>query len=68
MSDLKPKLNEDGSLLNVMPKVNGKPFECSCGCNVFHHQDENCLSMYECNGCGEWYRGTEAKTQQRVRG
>lgn len=36
-----------------MPRVNGKPFRCECGCNVFTRRG----NRYTCNGCGANYRG-----------
>lgn len=36
----------------VMPRVNGVPFRCPCGCNVFTKEREH---RYSCNACGEWY-------------
>lgn len=47
--------NEDGTLKNVMPKVAGSFFYCSCGCNVFHHPDKEDLDLYQCNSCGTQY-------------
>ena len=34
---------------NILLKVDGKPFRCSCGCNVFHHEDDD--SIFICNLC-----------------
>jgi len=39
---------------NCLLKVEGKPFRCSCGCNVFHHPT-NDADLYECNACGTQY-------------
>jgi len=33
-------------------RVNGEPFRCLCGCNVFTKEREH---RYSCNACGEWY-------------
>jgi hypothetical protein len=40
---------------NFMPRVNGKPFRCECGCNVFHKDDEG---HFICNACETAYEGT----------
>lgn len=42
---------------NVMVKIDGKSFRCACGCNVFHHPEPADRSLYQCNGCGERFRG-----------
>lgn len=55
--DPKPVLNDDGTLAEFMIKVNGKPFRCSCNCNVFTKPDDTKLLQYECNCCGETYSG-----------
>lgn len=51
-----PSLPESPLINSVMPKVNGKPFRCHCGCNVFHHPPEK-PEVFECNACEEWYTG-----------
>lgn len=48
-----PLLKEDGSLHQSTLKFNGVRYRCRCGCNVFHHPDKECLSLYECNSCKE---------------
>jgi hypothetical protein len=43
---------------NVMVKINGKSFHCECGCNVFHHPDEeHGNEIYICNACELEYKG-----------
>lgn len=37
----------------TMPKVDGKPFRCACGCNVFMRRGDR----YTCNGCRNRYEG-----------
>jgi len=39
---------------NILLKVAGKPFRCSCGCNVFHHPPNN-SDVYACNACDLCY-------------
>lgn len=41
---------------NITVKIGGKPFYCNCGCNVFHHPDNN-LNLYKCNACENIYIG-----------
>ena len=48
---------EDNSKPGIMVKINGKSFGCNCGCNVFHHPENEANNIYECNACGEWYEG-----------
>ncbi len=38
----------------VMPRVNGKPFKCDCGCNVFTKTEP---LKYRCNSCEATYTG-----------
>ena len=47
----------DGSIKNSTLKIAGKPFRCSCGCNVFHQPDATRPEIYECNACETWYEG-----------
>lgn len=42
----------DGSVQNFTLKLEGKPYRCSCLCNVFHKPDDTNLSIYKCNACG----------------
>jgi hypothetical protein len=44
-------LNSDGTLHNFTLKMEGKPFRCQCGCNVFHKPNKNKLTLYQCNAC-----------------
>jgi len=41
----------------VMPKVAGKGFRCSCGCNVFTKYE---IGRYRCNSCMACYESEEA--------
>ena len=41
----------------VMPKVSGKRFRCSCGCNVFTKYE---TGRYRCNSCRTCYESEEA--------
>lgn len=48
---------------DILVKVNGVPFRCNCGCNVFRHPYDPktqtpILDKYNCNGCGTTYTGT----------
>jgi hypothetical protein len=40
-SKLNPVCNLDGNLMPFITKVDGKPFRCDCGCNVFHKPDKS---------------------------
>ena len=40
---------------NVMPRVNGRPFRCGCGANVFAEIKCSNGIEYRCNGCGDHY-------------
>lgn len=71
----KPLLDEDGKLKQSILIVGGKSFYCDneipaqygaedgrthdCGCNIFHHPDEEDLKRYKCNSCGAEYVGDE---------
>ena len=48
----------DGSIQNFMLRINGKPYRCDCGCNVFHKPDRRYLDLYECNGCEQRFEAT----------
>jgi hypothetical protein len=41
----------------VMPKVAGKGFRCSCGCNVFTKYE---TGRYRCNSCRVCYESEKA--------
>lgn len=41
---------------DVMVKISGKSFRCSCGCNVFRHFEGD-PKLYQCNACEVLYRG-----------
>ena len=58
---MKPVTLADGSLHNFTVKVGGKPFRCSCGCNVFHKPDETRQHIYQCNACESWYSGDDGE-------
>lgn len=61
------KMNEDqikrhNENPNILLKILGKSFRCECGCNVFHHpQNETDGSMddeiFKCNSCNLVYIG-----------
>jgi len=38
---------------NILVNIKGKNFRCNCGCNVFHHTDDDCI--YICNACNTEY-------------
>ena len=44
-----PVLNEDGSLHQWTLKVEGEPYRCKCGCNVFHKPDKEKLKGQCCH-------------------
>ena len=57
---------------DVILKVQGKPFRCNCGCNVFHRteisEDERVRNkieegedILECNACGAVYAGLNGR-------
>lgn len=48
---VRPLRHEDGTLVQKMLTVGGRPFRCQCGCNVFHHPNELRGDLYECNSC-----------------
>lgn len=42
---------------NVMIRSEGKPFSCTCGCNVFHTKmDKVYGKIYQCNACDNEYQ------------
>lgn len=51
---------------NFTPRVDGNPFRCECGCNVFHKPTRR-GNIYECNACGAWYAGEPAAPEEVVR-
>lgn len=53
--DITPVLNEDGTIKNFMPMINGKSFRCECGANCFIKPDSNRLDLFQCNGCETRY-------------
>lgn len=48
--------NETDGQPDVMVKVDGKPFRCTCGGNVFRHPKGR-TDIFICNSCGEAYLG-----------
>lgn len=40
---------------DVMPRVDGKPFRCECGCNVFRWVDTERGRRLRCNSCRALY-------------
>jgi hypothetical protein len=52
---LQPVRDADGNMKQSMLKVDGKPFRCRCGCNVFHQPDDTQPEIYACNACESWY-------------
>lgn len=38
---------------NILLKVDGQKFRCQCGCNVFHHIDDD--EIFVCNSCDSEY-------------
>jgi hypothetical protein len=45
---------ESGVLTPTIITVNGAPFRCQCGANVFTH--DSATDEYTCNGCGMVYK------------
>jgi hypothetical protein len=45
---------ESGVLTPTIITVDGKPFRCQCGANVFTH--DSATDEYTCNGCGRVYK------------
>lgn len=41
---------------DIILRVAGKRFRCSCGCNVFQHPEGE-PTVYRCNACGTQYEG-----------
>jgi hypothetical protein len=63
-SVITPLRHPGGSLHQFTLKDMGNPFRCECGCNVFHKPDDTDLDLYECNGCGDWYRSCDASPRE----
>lgn len=51
-----PLRHEDGSLHQFTLKIEGRPYRCECGCNVFHKPDKEKLMVYQCNSCKETFK------------
>ena len=45
-------------------KVEGKPFRCPCGANVFR-PDAEYRGVYGCNGCGREYADQDAPDYEK---
>lgn len=43
------EIKEHNKNPNILLKVGGKKFRCQCGCNVFHHIDDD--EIFVCNSC-----------------
>ena len=41
---------------DLMLRLDGKPFRCECGCNVFKQIGRD-SGHYRCNACGTIYEG-----------
>lgn len=52
-----PLVDENGKLIESMIKLDGKPFRCECGCNVFHRPDRDAPEIYQCNCCDNTFEG-----------
>ena len=55
-----PVKNEDGSRKQFMFRVDGKPFRCACGCNVFHKPDASRPEIVRCNACEATFETEDA--------
>lgn len=56
-SQARLRLRQPAPPEQVMPVVNGKPFRCLCGANVFTKRRAvaHWGVVYQCNGCGAEY-------------
>jgi len=52
----KTPASQDLSIHSYMPHVNGNPFYCSCGANIFRKLKSD-PAVFVCNACGLQYRG-----------
>jgi hypothetical protein len=52
------QLSKEKQVESVMVYVAGsdKSFRCECGCNCFHHPEDD-PELFECNGCELRYVG-----------
>lgn len=53
--DTVPLMHADGAVCQFRVRVQGKVFQCECGCRVFHKPDEQNLDRYECNDCSQQF-------------
>lgn len=53
MSDRQDARMADGKLHQFLLCIAGERFRCECGCNVFHKPDDQELTRYKCNSCGD---------------
>jgi len=53
MSDRHAVRLPDGKLHQFLISIAGERFRCECGCNVFHQPDDQELTRYKCNSCGD---------------
>lgn len=49
----KEEIDKHNENPNILLTVNGKKFRCQCGCNVFHHIDDD--AVFICNSCDSEY-------------
>lgn len=56
-NEIKPVLNEDGTIKNFLIKTAEGSFRCHCKCNVFHKPNDKKLKEYQCNSCKTIYEG-----------
>ena len=47
------EIKEHNKNPNILLKVDGERFRCQCGCNVFHHIDDD--EIFVCNSCESEY-------------
>jgi len=58
MISVKREANEQPR--NILLKVAGKSFRCSCGCNIFQKLDPDNENEYTCNACHATYKARGA--------
>lgn len=61
MKPTQAELAQHKSNPNIVLTVGGKAFRCECGCNVFHHPDDEDWSIYACNACRHEYVAQQGK-------
>ena len=59
--------HDDPLKCQCTPRVNGKPFHCICGGNVFTRLKsmDHVYGVYECNACHAQYEGETAAPRSR---